>query len=34
MKKETTPQCKGLKRKIFDEKRGNPKMKGAQKKDI
>jgi hypothetical protein len=25
MKKEATSKCKGLKIKIFDEKRGNPK---------
>jgi hypothetical protein len=34
MKKEATPKCKGLKRKISDRKRGNLKMQGTQKKDI
>jgi hypothetical protein len=33
MKKETTSKCKGLKRKTSDEKRGNPKTQGAQKKE-
>jgi hypothetical protein len=32
MKKEATPKCKGLGKKTFDEKRGNPKMQGAKKK--
>jgi hypothetical protein len=34
MKKVATPKCKGLKRKTFDEKRGKPRMHGAQKKDL
>jgi hypothetical protein len=34
MKKEATLKHKGLKTKTFDEKRGNPKMQGAQNKDI
>jgi hypothetical protein len=34
MKKEATPKCKGLKIKTSDEKRGNPKMQGAQNKDL
>jgi hypothetical protein len=29
MKKEATPKCKRLKSKTSDEKRGNPKTKGA-----
>jgi hypothetical protein len=32
--KKATPKCKGLKRKTSDEKRGNPKMHGAQNKDV
>jgi hypothetical protein len=32
MKKGATPKRKGLKRKTSDEKRGNPKMQGAQKR--
>jgi hypothetical protein len=31
MKKEATPKYKRLKTKTSDEKRGNPKMQGAQK---
>jgi hypothetical protein len=34
MKKEATPKCKGLEQKIYDEKRGNPKIHGAQTKDL
>jgi hypothetical protein len=34
MKKEATLKCKGLKTKVSDEKRGNPKMQGAQNKDL
>jgi hypothetical protein len=34
MKKEATQKCKGLKTKTSDEKRGNPKTQGAQKKDL
>jgi hypothetical protein len=34
MKKAATPKCKGLKSKNSDEKKGNPKMQGAQIKDI
>jgi hypothetical protein len=33
MKKEATPKYKGSK-KASDEKRGNPKMQGAQNKDL
>jgi hypothetical protein len=33
-KKEATPKRRGLKRKTSDEKRDNPKMEGAQKKDL
>jgi hypothetical protein len=29
MKKEATPKCKGLKSKTSNEKRGNPKIRGA-----
>jgi hypothetical protein len=29
MKKEATPKCKGLRNKTSDEKRGNPKQRGA-----
>jgi hypothetical protein len=32
MKKEATPKCNGLKQKIYDEKRGNPKIQGTQNK--
>jgi hypothetical protein len=32
MKKEAIPKCNGLKQKIYDEKRGNPKIQGAQNK--
>jgi hypothetical protein len=34
MKKEPTPKCKGLKTKTSGEKSGNPKMQGAQNKDL
>jgi hypothetical protein len=34
MKKEATPECKGFKTKISDEKRGNPRMEGAHNKDL
>jgi hypothetical protein len=34
MEKDATLKCKGLKRKTSDEKRGKPKMQGAQKKDL
>jgi hypothetical protein len=34
MKKEAISKCKGLKKKISDEKRGHPKAQGAKKKDI
>jgi hypothetical protein len=34
MKKEATPKWKGLKKKTFDKKRGNPKTQGTQKKDL
>jgi hypothetical protein len=34
MKKEATPEHKRLKRKTSDEKSGNPRTQGAQKKDL
>jgi hypothetical protein len=34
MKKESIPRHKGLRKKASDEKRGNPKMQGAKKKDL
>jgi hypothetical protein len=34
MEKEVTLKCKGLTRKTSDEKRGNPKIQGAQKKHL
>jgi hypothetical protein len=34
MKKEATPEYKRLKRKTSDEKSGNPRTQGAQKKDL
>jgi hypothetical protein len=34
MKKEAPLKCKGLRKKTSDEKRGNPKMQGAKKKDF
>jgi hypothetical protein len=34
MKKEATPKCKEFKIKTPDEKRGNPKTQGVQKKDL
>jgi hypothetical protein len=34
MKNEATPECKGLKVKTSDEKGGNPRMHGAQRKDL
>jgi hypothetical protein len=34
MKKEATAKRKRLKRNISDVKRGNPKIQGAQKKDL
>jgi hypothetical protein len=34
MKKEATPKHEGRKIKTSDEKRGNPKMQGAQNKDL
>jgi hypothetical protein len=34
MKKEATLKHKRFKKKISDEKRGNPEMHGAQKKDL
>jgi hypothetical protein len=34
MKKEATLKYKGFKRKTSNEKKGNPKIQGTQKKDI
>jgi hypothetical protein len=34
MKKEATLECNRLKRMTSDEKRDNPEMQGAQKKDL